>query len=597
MERTFQVDLRGVVDLFSHHLYSSPRVYLRELLQNAVDAITARRAVDPGCPAVVAIEPADTDPGGALRISDSGIGLTEPEVHELLATIGRSSKRDDLGFGRRDFLGQFGVGLLSCFLVADEVQVITRSVRGGDTLVWTGYADGRYTVSVAPQQRTEPGTTVALVPRREMEHWLSTGTVTELATRFGGLLPVDLRVAGRRVTWGEPPWKVRHASPDARRRALTAYAEQTFGFAPLDIIDLGVPEADLTGVAFVLPTPASPASRGGQRVYLRRMLLGDDVESLLPEWAFFVRCVVDAGELRPTASREGLYEDDLLARTRRALGDQVKTWLVHLSATSPQRLQQFLRIHHLGVKALAVHDREMVRVVDRWWPMETNVGPLPLAEFRRRYPVVTYTSTAEEFRELAAVAGAQGIGLVNGGYTYDIEIMKRLVELDPAVRVKPLDPADLTTRFETPDPVALARLAPFLRLAEDVLRPMGCAVLLRAFDPAGMAAVYLVGRAAVAAAELREAREAASPLWAGVLDAVGGEPPSTRPQLVLNLRNPAVTRVTTTTDPGLAALGVQALYGQAVLWGHHPLGAEDSALLNQAFVGLLDRALLTDGTP
>src|SRR3954447_26211402 len=92
---TFQVDLRGVEDLLSHHLYASPRVYVRELLQNAVDAITARRAVEPEAPARVRIEPPEFTGDGTLRISDTGIGLTEAQVHEFLATIGRSSKRDD----------------------------------------------------------------------------------------------------------------------------------------------------------------------------------------------------------------------------------------------------------------------------------------------------------------------------------------------------------------------------------------------------------------------------------------------------------------------------------------------------------------------
>src|SRR6476469_4426959 len=93
---SFQVDLRGVVDLLSHHLYASPRVYVRELLQNAVDAITARRAAagpgDPPVPARVRIDPPDVTGDGTLRVSDTGIGLTEEQVHQFLATIGRSSK-------------------------------------------------------------------------------------------------------------------------------------------------------------------------------------------------------------------------------------------------------------------------------------------------------------------------------------------------------------------------------------------------------------------------------------------------------------------------------------------------------------------------
>src|SRR5690242_18824467 len=134
--RTFQVDLRGIVDLLSHHLYASPRVYVRELLQNAVDAITAAGGDATG---KISITTGD----GGLRIDDNGIGLTEAQVHELLATIGRSSKRDELGFARHEFLGQFGIGLLSCFLVADEIRVHTCR-DGAPPVLWTGHADGSY---------------------------------------------------------------------------------------------------------------------------------------------------------------------------------------------------------------------------------------------------------------------------------------------------------------------------------------------------------------------------------------------------------------------------------------------------------------------
>ena len=83
----FQVDLRGLVDLLSQHLYSSPRVYVRELLQNAVDATTARRLADPSAPAAVRIVIGD----GGLSVSDSGVGLAEADAHQFLATIGSSS--------------------------------------------------------------------------------------------------------------------------------------------------------------------------------------------------------------------------------------------------------------------------------------------------------------------------------------------------------------------------------------------------------------------------------------------------------------------------------------------------------------------------
>jgi molecular chaperone HtpG len=602
VNHTFQVDLRGVVDLLSHHLYASPRVYVRELLQNAVDAITARRAGDPAAPAVIRIEPPETTGDGTLRVTDTGLGLTLPQVHELLATIGRSSKRDELGFVRHDYLGQFGIGLLSCFLVADEIRVESRSVAAGaGTVSWIGFSDGRYQVRSAAEPRAEVGTTVTLAPRRGAEQWLSASTVTDLARTYGSLLPFAVTVAGVEVTRGIPPWlpgaaagsgreKPRGGS-GGRRAILVDYAREIFGFTPFDVIDLNVPSAGLTGTAFVLPMPANPAARAGHRVYLKRMLLAEGAEDLLPSWAFFARCVVDTTELRPTASREALYEDTLLAATRDALGEQLRGWLVRLATRDPRRLVSFLNIHHLGVKALALHDDEMLRLVEQWWPMETNVGRMTLGEFRARYGVVRYTAQHDEFRQIAAVAAAQDLPLVNAGFAYDTEIIERIPYAETDAVIERLEPSDLTTRFHTVDPGVELALRPFLSAAQRVVDRLGCEVVLRAFDPAGLPALYLVNRSAAFAAEARATRERVDQIWADVLDALSSGSEDDRPQLVLNYRNPLVRRVTELGDEATAALAVEALYGQALLLGHHPIRPADASLLNSSFLGLLNRAV------
>lgn len=579
--RTFQVDLAGLVDLLSHHLYASPRVYLRELLQNAVDAITARRLRDPAAPAVVRVETGD----GGLRVHDSGVGLTEAQVHELLATIGRSSKRDDLGFARHEFLGQFGIGLLSCFLVAREIVVVTRA-DGADPVRWTGYDDGRYLVERVEEERPV-GTSVTLVPRHGAQTWLAPPTVLELARLYGDQLPIEVTVDGTPTTGPvvAAPW----GSDD--RRAWTAYAERTMGITPFDVIELAVPEAGLTGAAFVMPQPLSPAHRGGHRVYLKRMLLAESAEGLLPGWAFFARCVVDTTELRPTASREALYEDGLLDTTREALGDQLRGWLVRLARTDPRRLGEFLRVHHLGVKALALHDDAMLNLVASWWPMETNVGPMTLAEFRERHGLIRYSATTDQFRQLAGVAAAQDLPLVNAGYTYDAEIIERYGQVERDVRVERLDPGDLATRFEALDPGVELGLRAFTTAAQRAMDRLGCEVVLRSFDPPAVPALYLVDREAAFRQELRATRDKADPVWADVLSSLDHRGVDTRPQLVLNHRNPLVRRVAALPTDDLVALAVEALYGQALLLGYHPIRPADAALLNRAFLGLLDRAV------
>jgi molecular chaperone HtpG len=588
----FQVDLRGLVDLLSHHLYSSPRVYLRELLQNAVDAITARRAEQPDAPARVRLS-AD---GHALRVEDTGVGLTESDVHELLATIGRSSKRaEGLREARSDFLGQFGIGLLACFVVAESIRVVSRSARTPEAppVEWTARDDGSYTVRTLPgSARPEPGTTVYLQARPGAGEWLARERVLALARDFGSLLPYDVRVGDEPVTDLPAPWDRAYPSPAARRVALARHCHDLFGFAPLDSVDLDVPLAGIRGVAYVLPSAVSPAQRAGHRVHLKGMLLTERAEQLLPDWAFFVRCVLDTDSLRPTASRESLYEDETLAGVREALGERIRSWLTALAAGDQERLAAFLSVHALGVKSLARHDREMLRTMLPWLPFETTDGQLSLEEFAQRHHVVHFTRTVEEYRQVAPIAAAQGIGVVNGGYTYDSELVEALPAVRPGTPVAELDADTVTAHLDAVDPAAELALSGFLAAARARLDPLGCDVVLRAFHPLSVPALHLDDRAARHERSRAEAEAQADDLWAGVLGSLRGSAP--RARLVLNHLNPLIRRISSLAAPELIGTAVESLYGQALLMAQRPLRPADSALLNRAFIGLLEWATHSD---
>jgi molecular chaperone HtpG len=388
------------------------------------------------------------------------------------------------------------------------------------------------------------------------------------------------------VSAGAPPWQ----RPD-RDRALRDWARTHLAIDPFDTIDLSVPAAGLTGVAFVLPTPANPTARAGHRVYLKRMLLAESAEELLPEWAFFARCVVDASELRPTASREALYSDSLLAQVREELGEQLRGWLLRLARVAPGRLAQFLAVHNLGVKAMALHDDEMLRLVESSWELETNVGRLTLAQFRQRHGVLRYSPTTDQFRQLAAVAAAQDIALINGGYVYDAELIERLATVDPEITAEALDPGDLATRFDAVDPATELSLRSFLGTAQRAMDAVGCEVVLRSYAPDTLSALYLIERVAVFHEQLRSTRAKVDSIWADVLSAIDSTEGDRRPQLVLNYANPLVRRIAGLPDPGLIELAVHSLYGQALLLGYHPVRPADAALLNRSFLGLLERAV------
>lgn len=588
----FQVDLRGLVDLLSQHLYSSPRVYIRELLQNAVDATTARRQADPSAPTAIRIAIDET----GLSVADSGIGLTEAEAHQFLATIGSSAKRDDLAGARREFLGQFGIGLLACFTVAERIRVVTRSARDPDapTVEWLASSDGTYGVRThdGAAGRAEPGTTVYLAPRPGAERWFAPDLVAELAREFGALLPWEVTVesAGRavRITEYPPVWDRRHASAAERRAALLDYGRDRLGFTPLDVIDLDVPLAGIRGAGFVLPQAANPAEGGRHRVYLKGMLVSDAAAGLLPDWAFFVRCVIDTDALRPTASREALYEDETLAAVRENLGGQIRDWLTGLAAEDPQRLAVFLGIHALGVKALARHDHELLRIMLPHLRFESTDGPVTLAEFARSHPRMYLAPTVEEFRQVAPVASAQGIGVVNGGYTYDSELVALLPGLAPGVTVEALDAPVIAAALDPVPPEDELALAGLLTAARATLDPLDCDVILRAFHPVTVPALYLDSRAARAERTRAQIAAEADDLWAEILGSLKSTAP--RAQLVLNHHSPVLRRLARVSDRALLAAAVESLYGQALLMTHRPLRPADAALLNRAFGELLERA-------
>ena len=586
---TFHVDLRGVVDLLSHHLYSSPRVYLRELLQNAVDAITARAEEEPDAPRRVRVVPADVSPDGCLHVEDTGIGLDEDGIRGVLATIGASTKRDALGLARESFLGQFGIGLLSCFLVTDEIRVTTRRAGSDDTWLWVGRDDGTYAVTPAPQPRPEPGTDVAIRPRGSASDLLSADVVERLATSFAAHLRLDLvvetaigpvSVAGRSFPWED-------GEGAGRRSATARWCEGVLGFTPLDVVDLSDPAAGVRGLAFVLPH--SSAARGTHRLYAKRMLVGDSVPDVLPEWAFFVRAVLDADGLGLTASRESLHDDEALHETRSRLGEQLKRWLLRMARTDRARADEFFRVHHLAAKAAATTDDDMLDVVAELLPWETTLGTMTLAEFSTVDRVVTYTDRVEDYQQVAAIARAEDIAVLNAGYAYDRLLLDRWVQRTPGLESRRLEPEHLADRFTAPTPQEEAAFAPLLDVARSVLGRARAVPVVRSFRPESLHAVLLVGRDADRERDRIEVAEAAVGPWADALDTLAE--PDAVPRFVLNADNPGVRRLADAGDAALQRVAVEALYSHALLAGRHPLTPFDSALVARALPALIDRAI------
>lgn len=593
----FRVDLRGLVGLLGHNLYSSPRVFVRELLQNGVDALTAS---DP--------RPGDRRPGieligsdaasdGRMHCLDSGVGLDADDVRAFLATIGGSSKRGH----DETMLGRFGIGLLSCFVVTDRIEVLTRK-GDGPAIRWIGHEDGTHETVPASgldDERTAwlaagPGTCVSLRPTAATAHWLTSERVTRLARTFGSYLPyrvVSARPDAAPVTIAPttPPWRL---AGRARRRECERLAREELGVEPLAVLPVAVPEAGLDGVVVILDQQAQAGSRGGHRVHLHGMLLSEDVPGLLPDWAFFARAVVDATRLTPTASREGLREDELHETVRTSLGGQIRRWILRLAATDPARINRFLAVHSVAAKSMALGDDELFETLLPVLRFETNTGEATLPELAERTDVVRVARTVDDYRQMAAVGAAQGIDVLNGGYVYDAELALRAPRVLPGLRAEPLSPRDLDAHIRAVPEERLRAARPALERARRALGRLDVDVELRAFAPSSMPALHLEDGRARAAAASDEVAAGADETWAALLATM--RPTPVRPRLLLNDDNPLVRRMLALGDDELVSPAAESLYARALLAAGHRLRAADLAAVDHSFLALLERALEGD---
>ncbi|MBP2411849.1 molecular chaperone HtpG [Arthrobacter stackebrandtii] len=601
--RPFQVDLHGVVDLLSRHIYSGPQVYLRELIQNGRDAIVARRGAegpDAAGRREIRIFPAGPD-NPEFRIDDDGVGLNADEMTELLATVGRSSKRDLFDLPRQDLLGQFGIGLLSCFMVADEITVVSRK-EGESAVRWVGSASGTFTVEVLDAVDLPVGTSVKLRPRADDAELCHRTQVTELATRYARYLPVPILVAdgtGGFDTINRPPvFAVAGEERAGRRSELMELGTALLGARPLDAVELSSPATGTRGTAFILPFAPPPSARAAHAVHVGGMLVEERCQDLLPEWAFFARAVVDSTGLKPTASRESLVADESLEATREELGAALRAWIMRMGTGSPDKLAAFVAVHHLGLKSLVAHDDDLASFLTRWLSVETTAGRMTIEELVARGKNIRYTDSLEEFRQIAAIVPAES-PVVNGGYVYDSEIIRRLPFLFEGTTVEKVELASLLDSLAVPALAERAAVAAFEQRAGAVLAGLDMQVSVRSFAPADVSALYLADDSVLRGMHRNAARRVSNTLWNSVLakaeksmDAAAElNSQLARATLCANWDNPLVRTLAQSSDEAVFNRTIKLLYVQSMLAAHLPLGPAQRSLLTESLGDLVQLSL------
>lgn len=365
--RHFEAEVKQLLHLMIHSLYSNKEVFLRELISNAADACDKLRfealADDSlyGDDAELAIR-VDFDPEArTLSVTDNGIGMSRDEVVDNIGTIARSGTRRFVEALSGDqaadaqLIGQFGVGFYSAFIVADEVTLTTRRAGESEGTRWVSSGEGDYTLETVEIERR--GTTVTLHLRADEDAFLDRWRLREIVRKYSEhiSLPVlmpkyddkDNRTdEWETVTSGQALWlKPRNELTDDDYNAFYKHVAHDSD-EPLAWTHNRVEGKQEYVSLLYIPARApfdlwDSGSRRGVKLYVKRVFITDAADAVLPRYLRFVRGVVDSSDLPLNVSRETLQGNRTLDAIRAGSVKKVLAALQSMATDDTEKYQMF----------------------------------------------------------------------------------------------------------------------------------------------------------------------------------------------------------------------------------------------------------------
>jgi molecular chaperone HtpG len=600
----FNLHLPGLLKVLAEHLYTSKKVGIRELIQNAHDSCI-RRKIEAAEPRYrPRIDVSLDEKRRVITIADNGNGLTEEEIGTYLATIGRGytrELRERLAFSSpgeaAELIGQFGLGFLSAFLLASEVTLTTRSIQGGPALRWHSNGDEHY--DLAHGERDEVGTTVELKIKPAASFILGEQALTDTVRTYADFLPIPIHVNDDEypVNLMAPPWE-----DDDPERAITDHIARAFhGMKPLCVLPLSDTKVSighdtitvpLQGYLFVPPgSVASVREYGDLNIYIRRMFICERERDLLPPWARFVRGVIECPLLQPTASREGIHQDENFELVRQALESQLGRGLQTLAREEPSTWRKVVRGHSDVIIGWAVSDNDFFEKVEDIVTFRTTRGPLSLPEYLDQSGGGLFYVT----RELGSLqeqvlAEARDVPAIDASWFSVTPFLEKYAQRHPDVKLVQLDGESQQLLRPAPEGI----FAPLL----DHYRAAGVRAAVASFRPAEAPALVLYPQGAELAREAEASLQAGdlpNPL-AGLIheyiEGRFGDRDELAGTLYLNAANPFVRRLAEKRPPAETLAPVLGLIHQvARLFAGRMLSAADAvgafAEVTRSLEGLL----------
>ena len=482
-QNTFQIQLPGLIKLLAQHLYAEPDVFLREMIQNAHDSIIRRaenatngKSAEPPAPRIGVI----TDENDkSLRIEDNGSGLTREEIDTYLSTIGRSGTgelRESIRNADRSrdvqLIGQFGIGLLSAFIVANRVTVLTKSDSAGqEALIWESTGSETYTVRRGERDRV--GTTVTLHLRDEQ--YLDLDRLRSIIRTYADFIgmPIYLGQSVEPVNAVTAPWHRSYHSEDERINAHVDFwankftAEHGLYVFPVDepvdwenLTDpTGRTQGRVRGVLAITDRHVPGVNvRGTVDVYINRMFINAGNREILPPWARFLQGVIECDALVPNAARDSVVRNANLYAVRDTLATLIVRELMNLSKEHHGRFVEIMRWHAYDVLAMAVqeHYEDFFRAVADLMPLASDQGPITISEYLATAPertdgskLVYYITERGSANQFFMLASARSIRVFDCAEPFAEMFLERYAQVWPGrIHLNRLDVAGSDIIFE-----------------------------------------------------------------------------------------------------------------------------------------------------
>jgi molecular chaperone HtpG len=350
---SFQAEVKQLLHLMVHSLYSDREIFLRELISNASDANDRLRFESLARPELLAADPelvvrVHIDKGARLlTVTDNGVGMSRDEVIDNLGTIARSGTGQFLerltGDQRKDaqLIGQFGVGFYSSFIVADEVTVITRRADAAPSegVSWVSDGQGEYRVTAV--ERPERGTTVQLKLKADADEFLESERLRALIRKYSDHIAFPVRLSATdereetvnraKALWTRPRGDIKDAEYVEFYKHIAHDSEDPLIWSH-NRVEGKREYTSLLYVPAVAPFDLwNRESPRGVKLYVQRVFITDQATQFLPIYLRFIRGVVDSSELALNVSRELLQQDEAITAMRAALTRRVLDMLEKLA--------------------------------------------------------------------------------------------------------------------------------------------------------------------------------------------------------------------------------------------------------------------------